>query len=366
MVAHEIAHSFSGNLVTNASWESFWLNEGWTVYLERRIVGRLRGMPAMQFAASRGAAQLREEVARIGPDHNFTRLVPDLSSGEDPDDAFSRVPYEKGFYLLYHLQEMVGGAEAFDPFVRAYFDAFAQKSISTDDFVDFFVSYFGGGGDGDGDGPSSSAAAAAGSAAAGSAPPLRPGVAEAVRAFDWDAWLYAPGMPPAANEYDASLAAAADALAVRWHTADVLGVGGVQWPAEGGGGDIDGWSSDQVVAFLTKLSELRSMTPLHATTTRLMAGLYGFDAATNCEVKSEWLRLCLAAGDCAAVGPAVEFLGRVGRMKYLRPLYRTMAKSKSQAIRDAAQRAFGEFSQRYHPIARKMVASDLGVVVETE
>lgn len=96
VVAHEIAHSWSGNLVTNASWQDFFLNEGWTVYLERRILGRLRGAAAMHFAAARGAAQLAEEVARIGPGHNFTRLVPDLSAGEDPDDAFSRVPYEKG------------------------------------------------------------------------------------------------------------------------------------------------------------------------------------------------------------------------------------------------------------------------------
>lgn len=63
-----------------------------------------QGEAALQFHAAQGAAQLSDEIARIGPQHNFTRLVPDLSSGEDPDDAFSRVPYEKGFYFLYYLQ----------------------------------------------------------------------------------------------------------------------------------------------------------------------------------------------------------------------------------------------------------------------
>eukprot|EP00878_Enallax_costatus_P024387 GHUV01026023.1.p1 GENE.GHUV01026023.1~~GHUV01026023.1.p1 ORF type:complete len:510 (+),score=124.28 GHUV01026023.1:209-1738(+) len=104
VVAHEIAHSWTGNLVTNASWEHFWLNEGWTMFLERKIVGKLQGDAALQFYAAQGAQSLADEVSRIGPDHNFTRLVPDLSAGEDPDDAFSRVPYEKGFYFLYYLQ----------------------------------------------------------------------------------------------------------------------------------------------------------------------------------------------------------------------------------------------------------------------
>jgi leukotriene-A4 hydrolase len=63
-----------------------------------------QGEAALQFYAAQGAASLADEVSRIGPQHNFTRLVPDLSAGDDPDDAFSRVPYEKGFYFLYYLQ----------------------------------------------------------------------------------------------------------------------------------------------------------------------------------------------------------------------------------------------------------------------
>jgi len=100
VVAHEIAHSWTGNLVTNGSWEHFWLNEGFTVLLERKIIGRLRGEPARQFQASSGFLGLAEAVKLFGEDHNYTRLVPDLSDGADPDDAFSRVPYEKGSYFL--------------------------------------------------------------------------------------------------------------------------------------------------------------------------------------------------------------------------------------------------------------------------
>ncbi|GBF94539.1 leukotriene A-4 hydrolase [Raphidocelis subcapitata] len=324
VVAHEIAHSWTGNLVTNASWEDFWLNEGWTVFLERKILGRLQGEAALQFAAARGAMQLAEEVARIGPNHNFTRLVPDLSGGGDPDDAFSRIPYEKGFYFLYYIQQLVGGPEAFEPFVKDYLQHFAFKTLTTAEFLSFLRAYFK-------DCP-------------------------ALEGVDWDAWLYAPGMPPASNAYDASLAAAADALATKWHTADVMGIG-ADPPAGAGPGDIEGWGSDQLVAFLAKLSELRSLTPLHPRATRAMAALYGFDAAVNCEVKCEWLKLCISAGDEAALPLASDFLASVGRMKFLRPLYRALRRSKKGA--EVAGRAFEANAARYHPIARKMVAADL-------
>ncbi|KXZ45003.1 hypothetical protein GPECTOR_59g610 [Gonium pectorale] len=92
VVAHEIAHSWTGNLVTNASWEHFWLNEGFTVFLERKILGRLSGPAAFQFAASQGALKLAAEVERLGPTHPHTCLVPDLSGGVDPDDVFSSIP----------------------------------------------------------------------------------------------------------------------------------------------------------------------------------------------------------------------------------------------------------------------------------
>ncbi|KAI8469949.1 MAG: hypothetical protein J3K34DRAFT_454135 [Monoraphidium minutum] len=326
VVAHEIAHSWTGNLVTNASWSDFWLNEGWTVFLERKILGRLQGEKALQFNASRGAMQLQEEVARIGPTHNFTRLVPDLSAGEDPDDAFSRIPYEKGFYFLYYLQQLVGGPPAFEPFVKDYLKHFSFKTLTSGDFRSFFTDYFK-------DTP-------------------------AIAGIDWDTWLHAPGMPPALNAYDDSLAAAANDLAVRWHTADVMGVGAAP-PAGAGPADIEGWGSDQVVSFLSKLGELRSMTALHPSATRAMDAAYGLDAATNCEIKCEWLRLCIHANDAAAVPLAVEMVASVGRMKYLRPLYRGLYRSK--VGRQAALDAFKAHKGRYHPIARKMVAVDLEV-----
>jgi leukotriene-A4 hydrolase len=171
-------------------------------------------------------------------------------------------------------------------------------------------------------------------------------------------------MPPVDNAYDTSLAAAADALAVKWHTADVMGVGGA--PPEGASAsDIASFSSEQTAAFLARLNELRSATPMSPKLTRAMAELYGFDAAANAEIKCEWLRLCVLAGDDAALPAASSFLKSVGRMKYLRPLYRALLRSRGQpAAKDVARATLAAAKKGYHPIAAKMVAADLGELAE--
>jgi leukotriene-A4 hydrolase len=115
VIAHELSHSWSGNLVSNASWEHFWLNEGWTTYLERRIAGAIHGEEHRDFSAIIGWKALQDSVERYGEDHEFTKLIVDLK-GKDPDDAFSSIPYEKGFTFLYYLEKLVG-KEKWDKFI---------------------------------------------------------------------------------------------------------------------------------------------------------------------------------------------------------------------------------------------------------
>jgi len=164
VVAHEVAHSWTGNLVTHATWEHFWLNEGWTVWLERRIVARVRNNDDhLKLAAQVGWNHLRDDVARLTDNNGdanantdtdrddngrdgrgpapFTRLVWPLRRGEDPDEAFSSVPYEKGFSLLLHLEGLVG-RDAFRSFAGAYIDRFKFCCLTSGDFVDFFNEYF--------------------------------------------------------------------------------------------------------------------------------------------------------------------------------------------------------------------------------
>jgi leukotriene-A4 hydrolase len=102
VVAHEFAHSYSGNLVTNENWSHFWLNEGWTVFLERKIIGKIHSEQHRQLGAILGQADMNASINLFGPSHPYTALCLDLKN-VDPDDSFSSIPYEKGFAFLYYL-----------------------------------------------------------------------------------------------------------------------------------------------------------------------------------------------------------------------------------------------------------------------
>jgi aminopeptidase N len=133
LVAHELAHSWSGNLVTNATWSDFWLNEGFTVYVERRILERLYGPARAAMEAVLGRRQLDAEMAGLREPDRVLHL--DLT-GRDPDDGCTLVPYEKGALLLRTIEQAVG-RERFDAFLRAYFDHFAFRGITTADFLEY-------------------------------------------------------------------------------------------------------------------------------------------------------------------------------------------------------------------------------------
>jgi leukotriene-A4 hydrolase len=142
VIAHELSHSWSGNLVSTCSWEHFWLNEGWTTYLERRIQAIIHGSDTWRdFSAIIGWKALSDSIAQFGEDHEFTKLIPDLK-GKDPDDAFSSIPYEKGFNFLYFIEKLIG-IEKFDTFIPHYFTVWKEKSLDSYDFkvtlLDFFA-----------------------------------------------------------------------------------------------------------------------------------------------------------------------------------------------------------------------------------
>lgn len=185
VVAHELAHSWSGNLVSCASWEHFWLNEGWTVYLERRILLAIHGEAHRDFSAIIGWKALEDSVKQFGADHEFTKLIIDLK-GKDPDDAFSSIPYEKGFHFLYYLERLVT-RPIFDKFIPHYFTMWQQKSIDSYEFKATLLDFF--------EGDKNASAALAN--------------------VDWDSWFYKPGLPPK-PDFDTSLVDQCYALADKW------------------------------------------------------------------------------------------------------------------------------------------------------
>jgi leukotriene-A4 hydrolase len=133
LVAHELAHSWSGNLVTNATWRDFWLNEGFTVYVERRVLEKLYGRAREEMEAVLGRRELDREMAGL-PERD--RILHVDLDGRDPDEGMTLVPYEKGALMLRTIERAVGRPR-FDAFLKSYFGHFAFRSITTAEFLEF-------------------------------------------------------------------------------------------------------------------------------------------------------------------------------------------------------------------------------------
>ncbi|KAG0304689.1 Leukotriene A-4 hydrolase, partial [Dissophora globulifera] len=324
VVAHEIAHSWMGNLVTTENWEHFWLNEGFTVFVERKILGHMQGKEHSEFSAIIGHKALVESVDLYGKDHPFTALRPCLR-GEDPDDAFSSVPYEKGFNMLYYLEKQLGGEKVFDPYVRAHVQEFAGRSINTDDWKAFLYSFM----------------------------EKHHGQekVDILNKVDWEAWLSGTGMPPVENKFDDTLAKECNCLCKKWdqsrHEAK---------PQEFTPQDLESFSSTQRVVFLERVSELAPLPHSHLD---LMDELYNLTTVRNCEIKFRWQMICLAA-DYEKIYPEVAaFASTMGRMKFCRPLLRSLYLAKNGS--ELARNTFLKHKSFYHPIAATMIAKDLGL-----
>lgn len=319
VVAHEISHSWTGNLVTNSTWEHFWLNEGHTVFVERKIVGRMRGPASRHLEALGGWKDLLYQVGVFGAEHPYTKLVVDLK-GVDPDDAFSSIPYEKGSTLLMYLEQKLGGPEAFEPWLLAYINKFKYKSLTTEEWKSFLYEFF----------------------------KEKKSILDEV---DWDAWFNKPGMPTVKLDYDSSLADACVDLYQRWSKAsdDDLKL----FTAD----DLKSFNSYQIKEFLAGLLEKPE---LPESKISRMEELYKFNGVKNSEVRFRWLRLCLKAKVKSAIPLALQFVTEQGRMKFVRPIYRDLYNW--QEARDEAIATYQKNKGQMHNLTATMVGKDLKLV----
>ncbi|KAJ9599849.1 hypothetical protein L9F63_009889 [Diploptera punctata] len=318
VVAHEISHSWTGNLVTNRNFEHFWLNEGFTVFVERKIIGKMYGEKARQFHAIGGLKDLKDALSiKLYSNNPLTCLVPDLK-GVDPDDAFSVVPYEKGHTFLYYLEELAGGPEVFDPFLKAYIKKYKHKSIDTDDFKAFLYEYF----------PNNSK----------------------LKAVDWKEWLFTPGMPPVIPNYDKSLEEVCTNLSRKWIKWDSTTESSCPFKIE----DIKSMRSGQVREFIAQLLEEE---PLSISKLKAMENVYKFNSVVNSEIRFRWLRLCIKGRWKEQVDGALQFVTEQGRMKFVRPIYRDLYAW--EEVQDKAIAVFKTNRPKMMYVSAYTVAKDL-------
>jgi leukotriene-A4 hydrolase len=306
LVAHELAHSWSGNLVTNATWNDFWLNEGFTVYFESRIMEKLYGKDYSDMLLVLGYQELLETIADLGKDNPDTRLKLQLD-GRDPDDGMNDIAYEKGFALLRTIESAVGRAR-WDAFLKAYFDAHAFGTMTTEAFIAEIHGK------------------------------LIQGDAARARKLDLPAWIYQPGLPGTYPAPTSKRFAAVDAQLGKWRSGTPPGM------LEG----TRDWTSHEWVRFLQGLPPEISFGEMDS-----LDKAFGFTSSRNAEILFAWFEIVIRRQYDAAYPALEDFLVHVGRRKFVKPLFKAMAVTgEGKAM---AQDIYAKAMPNYHSVTRGSV-----------
>jgi len=300
LIAHELAHSWSGNLVTNATWEDLWLNEGFTSYVENRIMEEVFGKDRAVMEQSLEVARLKGQLETIDAADTILNLK---LNGRDPDDAFSSVPYIKGQLFLLYLEEKFG-RERFDVFVKQYFDNYSFKSLNTAEFVTYLnenlINKF-------------------------------PGIVSSDKVNEW---IYQPGLPGDAPNPTSDVFKVVDTNLKSWldgsTSLDSLGT--------------DKWTVHEWLHFINNLPRDISIDNM-----KEIDSAFNLTQTTNAEIAFAWFMLAVGNG-YQEVYPALDkHLTGIGRRKLIVPLYKTLVKHNKK---DWANEVYLNARPGYHPLAQ--------------
>jgi leukotriene-A4 hydrolase len=303
VIAHELAHSWAGNLVGNATWRDLWLNEGFTDYMESRIMTAVYGEQRSSMEAVLGVKSLEAGLAKLKPADQV--LAIDLRN-RDPSEVFSEVPYEKGRLFLNYLDAKFG-RERFDAFLRAYFDHFAFKSITTEQFLGYLqenlLDRF-------------------------------PGIVSRAQVNDW---VFGPGLPadailPVTTMFEPVDEARASWLAGRLTSKKLA---------------ID-WNAQQWLYFLNNMPA-----PLLPAQMADLDKSFDLSKSPNAEIAHSWFKLVIANNYQPGFPRLEDYLKTVGRVKLIAPLYEALMKTPSGT--EVAKRVFAKARPGYHPDTVKAI-----------
>ena len=303
VIAHELAHSWAGNLVGNATWRDFWLNEGFTDYMESRIMTAVYGEPRASMEAVLGLKSLRTDLAKLKPADQI--LAIDLRD-RDPGDGFTNIPYEKGRLFLNYLDAKFG-RDRFDSFLRGYFEHFAFKSLNSEQFMSYLqenlLDRF-------------------------------PGI---VTRAEVNTWILSPGLPADAVLPVTTLFQPVDAARDAWLAGKLQ--------SKKLGAD---WVAQQWLYFLDGMPPVLSAPQ--------MADLdkaFGLSKSPNAELGNSWFKLVIANNYQPAFPRLEEYLKTIGRRKLIEPLYESLMKT--PAGTEVAKRVFAKARPGYHPETVKAI-----------
>ena len=288
LIAHELAHSWSGNLATNATWDDFWLNEGFTVYFEGRIIEELYGKDYADMLSILSYNGLLAELEDLPAQD--TRLKLDLE-GRSPDDGMSAIAYDKGCFMLMMIEENIG-REKFDQFLNSYFDHFKFKNLNTEEFLAYINEKL-----------------------------------PEVKKLNLKEWIYKPGLP---SNCPKIVSAKFDKVDANFESKIYL-----ENPRS-----TNDWTTHEWLRFIGKIDTSWSITDFEQADK-----LFDFTNSGNSEIAAAWFEKSIRA-DYKIVYPQLEaFLVKVGRRKFLTPLYRAM---KETGNIETARNIYAKARPNYH------------------
>ena len=286
VTTHELAHSWSGNLITNRNWENFWLNEGVTVYTERHITRRQMGDAFYRVQATFGNSSLFSAFEDLGIDTTFTSLHPNYE-GANPYDTFSEVPYEKGFQFLTFIESLIGQA-MMEKFLYRYFETFKFQSIVYKQFWNLFQDFL-------------NETFSAGK------------VKEINSKIDLDTWVHAPGKIPVELDFSTPEIGESRALAQEY-----IKLAGKESPKNSE--DFYGYFSGLKSIFVQDL--LDHIDQIDLNIIKKLDEDYDLSNILDPEIKTIWFQICILKKYNLGMAHANDFMVTNGRMKFLLPLYK--------------------------------------------
>jgi leukotriene-A4 hydrolase len=303
LIAHELAHSWSGNLVTNATWNDFWLNEGFTVYFEHRIMEKLYGKDYSEMLAQLSLQDLHETIKELKDANKYadTKLKLDLT-GRNPDDGVTDIAYNKGYFFLRSIEEKYG-RDKFDAFLKNYFAQHAFTSMNTDGFINAIRTYY----------------------HKDHRIELDPNI--------FQQWIFTEGLPDdCPNPQSKRFQQPEDAVA-RWKSGQSLSTI-----------DTRKWSTHEWLHFLKNLPDTLTEKRL-----RELDSFGNFTESGNAEITTLWLVHAIRNDYKTAYPKLEQFLTTVGRRKFLSPLYGEL--TKKEQGKKMAKEIYLKARPNYHYVA---------------